>query len=122
MLSKVNSNDFIPLVKILEEDAGSKPAYWISFNRFFIISEENELMLRINDYTKELIITRIKVKQKRRGVATQILHFLKEYAKKNGYKKIIIEAALTKEIINFARANGFNEQPHVIGNYELLVG
>lgn len=64
-------------LRIFEEDAGTTTDSWSQYNNFFIKSEFNELMIRVNSYTKELTIARISVQKQRNGVATKTLNFLK---------------------------------------------
>ncbi|MCK2000737.1 hypothetical protein MZM54_04950 [[Brevibacterium] frigoritolerans] len=114
MNSSLDKQQFIKLVNIFEEDAGTTTKYWSQYNNFFIESEFNELMIRVDNYSKELTIARIRVQKQRNGVATKTLNFLKQYAKENGFGKIIIELALTEEIKSFALKNRFKKQS---GNY-----
>lgn len=118
MNSNLDKQQFIKLVNIFEEDAGTTTNYWSQYNNFFIKSEFNELMIRVNNYSKELTIARISVQKQRNGVATKTLNFLKQYARENGFEKIIIESAFTEEIKSFASKNRFKEQSWIY-NFEL---
>lgn len=122
MISTVTSNEFNTIINIFEKDAGpSKPEHWVSFNRFFISSGVNEFMLKINAFSEELVIARIEVHQKRNGVESETLSFLKNYAKANGFKRIIVESVMTDDMKRFVHHNGFVKQECTFGNFELLI-
>lgn len=116
---KLYIDDFQFLNQLFEEDACSSVDSWIDKGRLFIRSENNELMIRFNSFKNEIVIARVEVNKKRNGVATKTLTFLKEYAQKNNYKTILIEQAMTEEIVYFAQKNNFSEISHMPFNYEL---
>lgn len=119
MNTTITSKDFSTLVELFKEDAGATPEYWVSFNRFFISSGVNEFILRINEFTKELIISRIEVNKKEKGIGKETLEFLKQYALKNGFEKIVIDSSQSNEMREFAFQNGFSEQPYTLNYFQL---
>lgn len=119
MNTTITSKDFSTLVELFKEDAGVTPEYWISFNRLFISTGVNEFILRINESTKELVISRIEVNKKEKGIGKETLEFLKQYAMNNGYEKIIIDSSQSVDMREFAYQNGFIEQPYTINYFQL---
>lgn len=97
------------------------------FNKIEGYSDETEaeIMLRINkDY---ITIARINILKTRQGIGSSILDDIIKYCNKNNIKKVIIESAFTREIINFANKKGFTPDDYVfisseglkVGNYIL---
>jgi GNAT superfamily N-acetyltransferase len=111
--------DFNSLKKILEDDSQETLEMWEDKGRLFIDGIEAQLMVRLIHYTKSLVIAKIVVRNRRTGVGTQILNWLKEYAINNGFESITIESTTTPEINRFAEKHGFEP---VEGNYFKMDG
>ncbi|MFP7487242.1 GNAT family N-acetyltransferase [Priestia filamentosa] len=123
MTDTITSTDFQELLTIFERDAsGNVLEHWFSKNRFFITSGVNECVLRVNPTFKELTISNIQVQHRRKGVATQTLKFLTDYALKKGLDKIILEAVISQEMKRFALKHGFEEkEATAICNFEKIL-
>lgn len=103
-------NDFSELINIMKEDAGGKlDRCNIHFNRLFIGNREaeNELMIRLNEHEKTLVVARIAFTNQRKGYGEKILHALKRYGLKHGYTQIKFECVLTDSLKNFCKKHGF---------------
>lgn len=100
---------FAELKGIMEKDSGESLDMYEHWDRLFINGQETELMLRFFNHTSTLVIARIKVKNRRTGVATSILDWLKEYAKQNKIANIALESTTTHEINAFAEKHGFEK-------------
>ena len=110
--SVLDINEFKYLKDILEKDSGEKLNIREDFGRIFIEGTESELMLRFFKHTNTIIIARIRVKNQRTGIASSILEWLKDYAKKNNYNNIKLESTLTAEINGFAKKHNFKPVEH----------
>lgn len=97
------------------------------FNKIEGYSDETEaeIMLRINkDY---ITIARINTLETRQGIGSSILDNIIKYCNEKGIKKVIIESAFTREMVNFANKKGFTPDEYVfktsegldVGNYIL---
>lgn len=107
MNHNINITDFLELINLFTEDNASIVDAWGDTGRLFIRGDENELMLRINEYSKEITISRINIKNQRKGYGTKILNFIKDYANKKGLEKIRIESVMSDEMQNFAKKHDF---------------
>lgn len=114
-------NDFQPIIDIMASDSTGDLLYSYSFGRLFLEGEGNELMLRVNEFSKTLTIARVEINNKRQGILTKILDVLVQYAKYKNYKKIVIENALTEEIKSFANNRGFQKYGRLGEMYSLSV-
>ncbi|MCD7910990.1 hypothetical protein KC480_05560 [Bacillus velezensis] len=101
--------DFEEIINLFKEDSNEEVAVNIHMNRLFIDGVYNELMLRLNQHTKKLVIARIGFNNTRKGYGTRLLSLLKTYAMKNGYEAIVIESIQTEEAYSFGLKNGFVE-------------
>ena len=104
----LNENDFDGLIDILESK-GFKMS--ISFNQLFnTINFYNqagcELYLR-SSYDNYITIVRINLIHKHQGLGTEILNWLKEYAKQHGFIGVKIESVCTKAMDNFCKKHKF---------------
>lgn len=105
--SKEDIHYFEGLILILKNDSKDELDSWIEFGRLFIQGEntETDFMLRVTPNL--LTIARIKVVNKRVGVGTEVLSWLKAFAVKHGFEKIRIEQATTDSIKSFANKHKF---------------
>lgn len=90
-------------IELFQTDSGNLPlkTAYIELNRLFISTENNELMLRLNAYTKTLVVARVLFNQQRQGNGTKLLMLLHTYAKQQGYAQIQFESVLTEEMQSF---------------------
>ena len=96
-----------PIIELMREDnQGQSLDAHISLNRLFINSPRNNLLIRFNSYNKTLVIADIFF-NRRQGYGTRLLEILNEFAKKHGYKKLMLEFAHTEQIRMFALKRGF---------------
>lgn len=133
ILNKINlkREDFIELKNVIEKleqtkvevREGSFCDLWIES-----YSVETELYLK-SSFNKKLIISRIIFENRRKGIASQVLYWLKKYAKTHEFETIIIESVISIEMIKFCekhsfKANknqGYIENGLFYGNYELEI-
>lgn len=106
--------DFQEIVQLFQDDAGgqldSAHINYSMVNRLFLnggFEEQNELMLRLNTYQKQLIVARVHFIHQRQGYGTKLFKFLNEYGKNNGYETIVVESVLTQEMKQFLMKHGF---------------
>lgn len=59
---------------------------------------------------------------RRQGTMTKILECLKNYSYKNGFKFILIQSIITKEMSNFAIKNGFVPDEYTMDFEGTLLG
>ena len=117
MMPDYKLEDFQEIIDLFEMDVANKldTAYIDDsgiprlFLRGATVSTEdaNELMLRLNYIKKELVIARIGFVHQRVGHGTRLLNMLTDFAKENGYEKIVLEAVSTEKMSSFAKKHGF---------------
>lgn len=106
-VSQINLSGFNELKEIMEKDAGEDLQIRECLRRVWIEGTNSRIMLRLNEFNSTLVIANIIVNNKKIGVGTSILKWLKSYAASNRYSAIVIESTTTKEINNFARKHNF---------------
>lgn len=99
--------DLQKVIELFNSDDESITEYWVDLSRFFIKGNDNELMLRFTEIQNRITIARINFKHRRLGYATQLLDYLKEYAKKHNFNNIYLESVLTPEFQSFAKKHNF---------------
>lgn len=126
------SKDFSDVISLLEEFDETKIE--VTVNEFFksvsINGEtpETELYIKSN-YNDVLVISRFFLKNRGKGLGTNIFRQLKSLAISKGYKKIIVEQTFTKEMNGLCRKEGYVPVEHMgfyhegefLGNYELIL-
>lgn len=71
---------------------------------FYSQEKETELELAVlNNHS--IIISRVMFENQRRGTMTKVLNEIKSYCNKENISKIIVQCAITKEMINFCLKN-----------------
>jgi len=110
MKPNVTLYDFKEIIALFEEDGKAPVHARIDMGRLFIEGKDNELMLRLNHYTKRLVIARIKFRHGRKGYGGKLLEILKLYGQSNGYEMISIESVSTQEAVSFALKHGFYKE------------
>lgn len=120
MITTADINEFKQLIEIMEKDNNNKKVTAvIKYQNLYIQGDECELMIRFHKSFGQLIIARMTVNNKRQGTGTKILDFLIEYAKDNGYNKLVAETVLSERLRRFLGKFNFVEQPNTIWCYEL---
>ena len=110
---------YAELISIMQQDANSHHIEsWISFNRLFIQSDVNELMIRNNlNQTGTLTIARIELNHRHNGTGTNIITWLEKFAHTHNGKRLVIECVLSQPMRNLALKLSFHEDPHIPDNY-----
>lgn len=125
---KFSNSDTMELVAIIKEkdhvcvDAFMEPSgIWLRSP-----NEETELrLLTLGDF--QVTVSRVCFSHKRAGCMTAIFGWLKNFCKRNGIPRIVIQSVETKEMSNWCIKNGFQPDDYasmpiggfVIGNYLL---
>jgi len=107
MFFKVPVQDLQSVVQLFQEDCNGEVSHRVDFGRFFVDSEENELLLRFNPHAKTIIVARIAFRHTRKGYGTKFLQLLRDFAGKHGFTRIVFESVLTPEAVSFLRKHGF---------------
>ncbi len=109
--------EFFPIVGLFAEDGGFCLTDCSSLRGVLSVKSEsetvcNELYLRYRRIgaEKNLIVARVAFQNRRIGNMTKLFHMLLEIKKRFNYDAIVIENALTDEMINWCKKNGFNEE------------
>ena len=121
--------DLYPLQEIIEiaDDTTLSPTCNFGNIMYHGENQLTELYLKSSP-NKHLIISRISLKNQRKGTGTKIIEFLKDFSKSKGFTAIVIESTLTPAINHFALKHGFVPQYHqgfmgedneFYGNYKL---
>lgn len=107
------------LINIMQTDANEDLiTSWISFQRVFIQSDVNELMIRNNIATnRTLTLARITLNKQHQGTGTKVINWLEQFARSNHAHTLIIECVLTQPMKNLALKLGFHEDPIVPSNF-----
>lgn len=110
--------EFRAIIQLFERDAGvscdMNQTYIQSgiVNRLFIktgLDDPNELMLRLNTHTEELVVARVRFIHERQGYGEKLLELLTQYGTENGYHKIVFESVLTEGMNNFLIKHEFQK-------------
>lgn len=129
---KFNPSDFEEIKEIMQKLDNTKVSIVFNslFNTIWLQGDsglESEIYLKI--YVDKLVIARMGFNNRHKGIGTEMLRLLKDYAKKNNLKSVMVESTLTKEMNNFCRKYGFKPVEHqcheyngdIFGNYELTL-
>lgn len=116
-LDKKVESDFKNLIQLLEDDSNDKIYFRKEYDNLYLISDstETELMLRFSMYHKQITVARINLMSKRKGTFTKILLALSKFD--DNFKSIVIESALTEEILNYLKKHNWQET-NIPFNYE----
>lgn len=99
--------DFKPLVDLLKRKTDDNFEIIQSFsNSLWIRGEEHELYFK-SHAANRFVLSRIYIANARRGIGTQILHWMEEYANDHGFEELMIESSLTPEMNAFATKHSF---------------
>lgn len=106
-------SEFGAIITLFEEDAGSELlTSRVDMQRLILAGihdeEENELLLRLNTYTKHLVVARIQFIKRRQGFGERFLDLLVQYGKEKGYKQIVFECVLSEHLKKFLTKHGFH--------------
>ncbi|PLS19271.1 hypothetical protein CVD28_02335 [Bacillus sp. M6-12] len=106
------NSEFGEMITIFEEDAGqSLYLSKLDMQRLFLKGcneeDENELLLRLNTYLKQLVVARINFIHQRQGFGERLLDLLMKYGKEQGYKRIMFECVLSEPLKKFLTKHGF---------------
>lgn len=107
------SNKEIDIIKTVIE-TGDKEEYdvAVSFHTIWFQSRSSDAELRVGFLgDRELIVSRIAVSHKRKGVATEILNLLVEICKKKNVHRVVMQSVLTPERAAFCEKYGFHPNP-----------
>lgn len=131
VFKKLKIEDFKKIGEIISEGENSKVSFRNTNvgNLFIYGDEETELYLK-SFPLDGITISRVYFYNQRKGTMSKILDELKIYCNKNNLNKIIIESAMTNEMISFANKHNFkpvenctfNSNGVIVGNYELKLG
>lgn len=109
---ELQMDDQIEMVLALfkNDNNGGNIEWYIEDHKLFINNENNEVMIRFNNYIDEtnlskktIEIAKIKFAQKRKGNGSRLLKILLEYGEKHGYSKLIFENVHSVEMKNFVQ-------------------
>lgn len=123
---QMNKEDIETLKNMIEDRESCNLIVEESLNSVWLYSQTTESELRLTFLKNiKLTVSRVYLCKKRQGTFTQIINFLMDIAKKYGFKKIVIESVLTKEMEQFCLKNEFSPDPVttmyidnvLIGNY-----
>lgn len=117
-------DNFDEIKNILQEIDDSEVTISKRFNNIYFYNDKSEVYIKFN--TKQVIISRIVLGDKRKGYCTKILNILIDYCKKYSIKQIMIESVLTDEMFNFCNKHNFIKEENkystgIHGNYLLEV-
>lgn len=113
---------FSGLVSILENNADEIIHIRVYDEyRFAFINDLGEIRLScMISEDNEFVVRKIEFENQRTGTGTQVLYWLKDFAKNNGYKSIWLESAITDASRQFAEKHGFDNTTGADpDNYEL---
>lgn len=130
IFNELKVKNFEEVGKIISEGENCKVKFKTTMtgNLWILGEEETELYLKAFPLDG-ITISRVYFENTGKGTMTKVLNEIKKYCKDNDLKKIIIESAITKEMISFANKNGFkpvestvfDSKGLLIGNYELIL-
>ena len=117
---------FGDVIQLFEKDCeGRLYESYINLGRLFLkgYGQESdcELMLRLWKHVGCLVIARIEFIHQRQGNMTELVRLLTAYGKKNGYRKIIVEAAHSESIQGFLKKHSFLPVEGTLGNWEMEI-
>lgn len=121
-------NDFENFIQLLNEDLDIRVGS-IMYEKIFI-ENGNGTDLYIKYFPEKTItISRISFTEQRKGLGTTLLKRCKEICKEKNFNKIVIECALTPEIISFCnkhnfipiKSRSFECDNKIVGDYELVI-
>lgn len=121
--SKTFPTPFFSIVGLFAEDANyDLRECYAHLNRLFIKGcvkgERNELMLRYNSGTENmLVVARVEFIHKRKGKMTELYRILKKIQRKYHTGPIMIECVLSEEMKMWCQKNKFREDEFSKGNY-----
>ncbi|MED2737179.1 hypothetical protein [Bacillus toyonensis] len=129
---ELHSKDFSNVVSLLEEFDVTKVEVIVNelLKTVSINGETPETEIYIKShYDDVLVISRIFLKNRGKGLGTNIFRQLKSLALSKGFKKILVVQTLTKEINGLCRKEGYVPVEHMgfyhegefLGNYELIL-
>lgn len=105
-------SEFSEIIALFEEDCDSKLfASRLDMQRLILSGikdeEENELLLRLNTFRKQLVIARIQFIHHRQGFGERLLDLLIKYGKEHDYRQIVFECVLSEPLKKFLSKHGF---------------
>ena len=117
-------NEFENLIKIIEKADNTKLFSNLSSfkNTLNLQSEDGETELYLKKSLNSLIISRVKLKNRRQGTMTAILKELVEVTKSYKYNTLLVESVLTKEMSEFCLKNGFKQKQNYFGEFDGYLG
>lgn len=118
-MHKPNIKEFKPLVALMENDNSGEVLAYQQYQNIYIRGNSNELMIRDHKPFGNLVIAQIELTHKQQETGMEILNFLRDYGKENGYSKIIAETVLSPEFQKFFLENKFKELDNRFYCYEL---
>ncbi|WP_394555609.1 hypothetical protein C1N61_29835 (plasmid) [Priestia aryabhattai] len=119
-MHKPNIKDFKHLVTLMEEDSNGEVEAYQQYQNIYIRGDMNELMIRDHKPSGNLVIAQIELIHKEQKTRLEILKFLTNYGKENGYSKIIAESVYSPEYQKFFLENHFKEKENKLSCYEPL--
>jgi hypothetical protein len=117
-------SDFNNIKNILETNDDTTVDMVRSFKlRVKIMNEDDSTELFIASYyPKNLVIQRVSVNNRRKGVFTKVLNELKKIAKENGFERIIVESVITNEMAKCCIKNGLKAYSNYMHPFKPLEG
>lgn len=112
---ELHISDFNNIKNILETNDDTNVTMVRSFKlRVKIMNEDDSTELFIASYyPKNLVIQRVSVNKRRKGIFTKVLDELKKIAKENGFERITVQSVITHEMAKCCIKNGLK----VYSNY-----
>ncbi|WP_088363350.1 GNAT family N-acetyltransferase [Bacillus cereus] len=129
---ELTNEDFSKIIGLMEEI--DETSIELTVNELLMTvslngeTPETELYIK-SQYNGELVISRIFLKNRGKGLGTKIFRQLKSLALSKGFKKIIVIQTYTKEINRLCMKEGYVPVEHMgfyhdgefLGNYELIL-
>lgn len=102
------------------------------YDQIFLSNENFELRLRSEQFpVHTIVVAVIGIEPAKKGIGTVVINWMKEYALRKEYKRIVLESVNTIDGIQFAKRRGFTKcyspmmeqisKSKEVGDYELIL-
>lgn len=121
---ELHVSDFNNIKNILETNDDTTVTMVRSFKlRVKIINEDVSTELYIANYfPKNLVIRRVSVHNRRKGIFTKVLDELKKIPKENGFERITVQSVITHEMAKCCIKNGLKPYSSYAHRFKELEG